>query len=491
MKTLATREKRPAPAVRKAHPYVHHPMGPVQRMQRAEIGRILRATGTQAKLTIGQPNDKYEREADRVADQVMAMPDSKLQRQPENEEEDETLQTKPLADQITPLVQRKEESPEEEEEDPVQAKFKGGEMIQRMCPACEEETAQRKPDEDEEETLLAKANQRHTPTVGKATHSKIQSLTVGGQALPPNQQTFFSSRMGYDFSGIRIHDGGKAAETAQAVQAKAFTMGNNIVFNTGQYSPNNQQGKKLLAHELMHVVQQHGTPTPLIHRKIDKVTKSGCSVELEMGIGIYGSRAKSSLATKWQNWINTLWNAKTACHGHSTGTCNTRVKSKVTAHPKINWWWRVPESNRAYVREPNYRSGVNRLIARGHWAVNEDARSIAHETGHLMGQGDKYWNFSLMKYRSKSGFVNDIMANYYKDPGPTKYGPALSRILKDHNINCLCCLKYPPCGKYGCALNPGLKCHQVGGRRHCKWIKANNTPEALANYTVNCSRLPK
>ena len=64
--------------------------------------------------------------------------------------------------------------------------------------------------------------------------------------------------MGRDFSGVRIHTDNKAADIAQSVQAKAFTLGNNIVFNTGQYSPNNQEGKKLLAHELTHVVQQAG-----------------------------------------------------------------------------------------------------------------------------------------------------------------------------------------------------------------------------------------
>ena len=80
-------------------------MGPVQQ---AEVLHILRSTGAQARLTIGQSNDKYEQEADRVADQVMTMPDPKLQCQPENEEEEEMLQAKPLADQITPLIQRGE-----------------------------------------------------------------------------------------------------------------------------------------------------------------------------------------------------------------------------------------------------------------------------------------------------------------------------------------------------------------------------------------------
>jgi hypothetical protein len=71
MKTFATKDKRSAPAVRKTRPYVHHSKDPVQHAQQAEIRRILRSTGAQAKLTIGQPKDKFEQEADRVADQVM------------------------------------------------------------------------------------------------------------------------------------------------------------------------------------------------------------------------------------------------------------------------------------------------------------------------------------------------------------------------------------------------------------------------------------
>ncbi len=60
MKTHAAKHKRTAPAANKARPYVHYPMGPVQQAQQAAIRRILCSTDAQAKLTIGQPNDKYE-----------------------------------------------------------------------------------------------------------------------------------------------------------------------------------------------------------------------------------------------------------------------------------------------------------------------------------------------------------------------------------------------------------------------------------------------
>ena len=211
-------------------------VGPEVKAQQAKLRRILRSTGAQAKLTVGQPNDKYEQEADRVADQVMAMPDPKLQRQPENEEDEETLQTKPLDDQITPLVQRQEESPEEEEE-PVQAKFKDGEMIQRMCPGCEEGTAQRQPEEDEgkeEEELQAKSKPGGNPTVTPSLEARINGLKGGGQPLNPATRAFFEPRFGYDFSHVRMHTDITAAYTAKSINAKAFTMGGDVVFGSGE-----------------------------------------------------------------------------------------------------------------------------------------------------------------------------------------------------------------------------------------------------------------
>ena len=83
------------------------------------VQRLIKSGALQAKLKIGQPGDRYEQEADRVADAVMRMPEPGVQRQvePEEEEEEETLQTKPLVNQITPLVQvQQQEEPEEEEE---------------------------------------------------------------------------------------------------------------------------------------------------------------------------------------------------------------------------------------------------------------------------------------------------------------------------------------------------------------------------------------
>ena len=181
----------------------------------------------QTKLIVNQPNDRYEQEADRVADAVMRMPKPQMQRQVESEEEEEeTLQTKPLAEEITPLVQRQVEPEEEEEEEEFQAKATSG----------------------------------HLSEVNSNLESHILSLKGGGWSLSENDRAFFEPRFGYDFSHVRVHADTRAAESARAVNARAFTVGQDVVFGAGQYSPDITEGKRLLAHELTHVVQQ-ASPT--------------------------------------------------------------------------------------------------------------------------------------------------------------------------------------------------------------------------------------
>ena len=97
-----------------------HAVNPILAQQQAfgnqAMQRMLQSRDVQAKLIINDPGDRYEREADRVAEQVMRMPVPPLQRQIEPEEEEEIVQTKAISDQITPLVQREVEPEKDEEE---------------------------------------------------------------------------------------------------------------------------------------------------------------------------------------------------------------------------------------------------------------------------------------------------------------------------------------------------------------------------------------
>ena len=75
--------------------------------------------------------------------------------------------------------------------------------------------------------------------------------------LPESTRSFFENRFGHDFSRVRIHTDAKAAESAQSINARAYTVGNDLVFNRGQYAPDTSAGRMLLGHELTHVVQQN------------------------------------------------------------------------------------------------------------------------------------------------------------------------------------------------------------------------------------------
>lgn len=163
----------------------------------------------QPKLTINEPGDIYEQEADAIADSVMRMPDASARR--------EELFFKPV-----PFpVQRKSNHYEEEEN--LHRKEANGEPVSAT----------------------------HNP------ETYVASLT-GGQPLPDEMRLFFEPRFGHDFSDVRIHNDKAANASAAGIQAKAYTHGNDIVFGAGQYS-HTREGKSLLAHELTHVIQQSGS----------------------------------------------------------------------------------------------------------------------------------------------------------------------------------------------------------------------------------------
>ncbi|TKJ38541.1 hypothetical protein CEE37_12305 [candidate division LCP-89 bacterium B3_LCP] len=218
----------------------------------SQIRSILRPQSIQTKLTIGSPNDQYEQEADRVADQIVRMPEPMLQKQPLEEEEEE-LQTKPIADQITPMVQRQIE--EEEEEELIQPDRLP--IIQRQEEEEEEivQTLQRQCDE-EECPIQTQQETSHTSEVTPNLASQIQAIRSGGRSLPQPCRNYFEPRFGRDFSDVHIHTDSKADDVAKSINAKAFTLGQDVFFGSGQFAPGTEGTKKLLAHELTHVVQQ-------------------------------------------------------------------------------------------------------------------------------------------------------------------------------------------------------------------------------------------
>ncbi|MGH2396924.1 MAG: eCIS core domain-containing protein, partial [bacterium] len=173
------------------------------------VQRLLRSGGVQAKLAVSQPDDPYEREADRVAAQVLQMPESAV--------EGKSIQHHGLSAQI-----------------------------QRQCGPCREE----------EETIQRMETPAAAPETTPAAGSDVLAPPGAGHALPGSARAFFEPRFGYDFSQVRVHVDERAAESARAVNALAYTVGQDVVFGAGEYAPGTTTGNRLMAHELAHVVQQ-------------------------------------------------------------------------------------------------------------------------------------------------------------------------------------------------------------------------------------------
>lgn len=163
----------------------------------------------QPMLTINQPNDAYEQEADSMADKVMRMKDNDIAG----------------AQFFDPIIS----------------------FVQRKCQQCENEEMRMQRKEINEQETQANI----------ALDDYVNTLNNRGQPLSNETRSFFEPRFGYDFGNVKVHADVLAAKSAHSLNALAYTSGNNIVFNAEQYSPGTDMGKRLLSHELTHVVQQN------------------------------------------------------------------------------------------------------------------------------------------------------------------------------------------------------------------------------------------
>jgi hypothetical protein len=153
----------------------------------------------QTRLAVSVPGDVYEQEADRVADEVMRMPDQSG-----------------AMPKIHPVAETA--------------------GVNRQCASC----AAREDAGGDLSSMVA------------------HGTSGGGQALDAQTRGFMEARFGLDFSHVRVHTSSSAAQSARGLNALAYTVGNNIVFAEGRYAPQTDSGRRLLAHELVHTVQQGG-----------------------------------------------------------------------------------------------------------------------------------------------------------------------------------------------------------------------------------------
>jgi hypothetical protein len=188
------------------------------------------ARSIQRKLEVNQPGDACEQEADRISEQVMRMPE-------------------PLAASMPPASGRTA-------------------GLQRKCACggtCDD--CKKKSDDEEHARVQMKAAMPVNGGVVEAPPIVHDVLRSPGQPLDVSTRKFMEPRFGQDFSAVRIHVDGAAGRSAAEIGAQAYASGRHIVFAPGRFTPETEQGGKLLAHELTHTLQQSAAGSQAIYRK--------------------------------------------------------------------------------------------------------------------------------------------------------------------------------------------------------------------------------
>jgi len=263
----------------------------------------------QAKLNVNEPGDDYEREADAMADHVMrsSVPPagnphffspatSALQRKCRDcEEEDKEIQRKESSSQAinaggevtsysNSLSSKGPKSPDSSRNffETSFARDFFGTRNHHDTDVTKSAQGNAPVHTQKEKKLHRKETNAGSKVEGSnLLDNYVGSLGSSGRALPENSRRFFEPRFGRDFSNVKIHTDSGAVKSAQSINALAYTTGNNIVFDASQYSPDTDSGKRLIAHELTHVVQQESI--------VDKGSKSMIQLQPALSVPTSGA----------------------------------------------------------------------------------------------------------------------------------------------------------------------------------------------------------
>jgi hypothetical protein len=234
---------------------------------------MVRSGTLQAKLSIGQPGDKYEQEADRIADDVMLKFEA-------------------------PHGAHNQMIPDEE-------KVKDNKQVQKIG-------------------ILTTDHETHNGVLHHAEEAISAASTSNGQPLPANLHSKFEQALGVDLGSVRIHTDQQSEKANEAINSKAYTIGSDIHFNTGRYNPDSSEGQHLLAHEVVHTVQQVGRGA--VQYKLIQAADSEDDKAIPLptdktaSAPSAGSATPTTTLTTTPTTVNTLWNINFIDQFAGTGT---------------------------------------------------------------------------------------------------------------------------------------------------------------------------
>ncbi len=322
----------------------------------------------QPMLKMNEPGDEYEQEADRVADDVMRMTD------------EEALHLS-----------------------------QSGLRIQRKCSGCTSGGGACSDCADEEEGVIQpKEISDQTSPLFQGLENQIHSIRGNGQPLPESLRNFFEPRFGADFGQVRVHADSRASETAKQISARAFTVGKDVVFGVDEYSPNSREGRRLIAHELTHVLQQGA-----FDNNVDKMavqcsrSYTDCSNDEESTIESAASQGQTDLDTSisaldTRPLTSQVEDALFLAFRSNTASTARDVKEKLQdirdgitdvtfecEHPDDILYSRFCPTNRyGYVRSAASFTGIGSIHLCMHkfpgMGAISQARAVLHEASHLL-----------------------------------------------------------------------------------------------------------
>lgn len=221
-------------------------------VQKKENSSFFGGSFVQKKLKVGQPGDKYEQEADQMAEKIV-----------QQKSESESVQLKEQSNiAIAPAISTIQKQSNTEEPEIQENEVESESELQKK-PIFESG----EPPEDSNSIQKYIQRSGNGGTASQGLESKLNSTKGQGSQLPKETQESMGSAFGSDFSAVRVHTNSDAVQMNKNLNSQAFTHGNDIYFNENKYNPSSKQGQHLLAHELTHTVQQGGA----VQKKIQRV----------------------------------------------------------------------------------------------------------------------------------------------------------------------------------------------------------------------------
>ncbi len=309
------------------------------------MGRLLQSGVLQTKLKIGPANDKYEQEADRIADRVVSISDSAIGPEPRAGKPSignpaSQIARTPLVHSIMSLQRTCASCQKEYNQASLQRRPV---VAGNLCPTCRSTGSQ---------FIQQKQNnlQRKENPVAPSIETSIDSARGQGRPLSAGERSYFEPRFGADFGGVKVHTDSRAEHLSRSVNARAFTVGSDIFFGAGQYSPHTGDGKRLMAHELTHTVQQGGAPA-IARKPAGKVRPGKISQLLQLSrLRDYRSRPQATLSdnvfvdtNEYKAYRNTnlVWQTSLGVSENEALYATRLILHHLNQGRKVNWRMRA------------------------------------------------------------------------------------------------------------------------------------------------------